>query len=296
MTDKIFDEHTCEHLNNAESMSELSSMKDGFEALRPLGIEDFGNVLWNMPSEHYPNLSAILPKMAADEVTIQWTGAAGFYLLQQSVGFVRSCAENYAAITGSPLKEKRILDFGCGYGRFLRLFSYYSNEVYGVDAFEGSLEHSRAAGFSEQIRKSDEVPDQIPFDKSFDFLFAFSVFTHLSERATIASLKALRKVAHDGAVLAITIRPVQFWSVAASGGTHLDKSKLNAKDIIEEHQKSGFAFYVQDQPNHKKAGCNYGETSMTIEWLLGQVPGWDFKGTDRSLNDPQQRYIFLQAI
>jgi len=293
---EIFEVHIDEILTKAERGTELVSSHDGFKVLRTLGVEDFGLVLWSMPTKAYPRFSAVLPEMTSDEVTTIWTGASGLRLLQQSVSFVRSCAENYTAATGSSLRGKRILDFGCGYGRFLRLFSYYSNDVYGVDAWESSLDHSRRSGFGSVVRKSDEVPDCIPFDEKFDFLFAFSIFTHLSKKATIASLKALRGAAKNGAVLAITIRPVEFWAEAQKGLTHLKANQAVMDDLIADHHRCGFAYYVQDNLNDQVEECHYGDTSMTLKWLLDHMEGWKYEKSDRSLNDRQQRYIFLRAI
>ena len=281
-------EFISEYLHIAEKL-ELSSQEDGFSALRSLGLEDFGDVLWNMPSTDYPKLSAVLPKMTPEKITKQWTGATGRHLLEQSVRFVRSCAENFTRISGDTLENKKILDFGCGYGRFLRLFSYYSNEIYGVDAWEVSLNHSRTAGFN-KLKKVDAVCDKIPFDDKFDFLFAFSVFTHLSEESTIAALNALRKSASYGAILAITIRPIEFWKESAKGRTHLNPSLFNLETRLEEHRQKGFTFLQDENVNH------YGDTSITIEWINSKTSGWKIEGIDRSLNDSLQRYVFLRAI
>src|SRR5690606_1155099 len=114
------------------------------------------------------------------------------------------------------------------------LFSYYTDDIFGVDAWEVSLVHSRDAGFADKVFKSDEVPNSFPFKEPFDFLFSFSVFTHLSEKATIASLNALRGAAKTGAVLAITIRPIEFWTMSSQGKTHLKTSLSETNKLIEE--------------------------------------------------------------
>lgn len=268
-------------------------MADGFEAIRPLGLEDAGRVLWDMPLHKYPRLSKVLPPMTPSDITIHWAGAAGHDLLQKSVSFVRSCAANYTEITGHSLVGKRIIDFGCGYGRFLRLFSMYSDDVYGVDAWEVSLEHSRAAGFGDRIALSAAVPSELVF-VGFDFLFAFSIFTHLSETATISALKALRKSAVDGAVLAITTRPVEFWETAAQHGTHLKADQVPVSKLVADHQSSGFAFYVEGMEDTE--GQHYGDTSLSTDWLREHAIGWRIEKFDRSLNDPMQRYVFLRAV
>jgi SAM-dependent methyltransferase len=273
------------------AFSTISTMKK----LRQLGLGDFGHVLWNMPCERYPKLSEMLPAMSPREVTLAWTGAEGNTLLDIGLGFVRSCADKYAEIAGQSLHGKTILDFGCGYGRFLRLFNYYSDNVFGVDAWEHSLDHCRTAGYGGMVMKIDEVATTIPFGHKFDLMTAFSVFTHLSEVSTIAALKALRGAARPGAVLVITIRPVEFWRFCHVGATHLELTEAEVTQMVAAHEREGFAYYPNnsDDPDRE---VHYGDTSMTLEWLAAHAPGWAFRGCDRSINDQLQTYVFLQAV
>ncbi|MFZ1469969.1 MAG: class I SAM-dependent methyltransferase [Paracoccaceae bacterium] len=280
-------------LSGLESGTALSSRQSALTALRPLGLGDFGSVLWQMPMPEFPNLSQHLPPMSPLEVQKKWTGASGQQLLINSVPFVQSCSENYTALTGKSLKEARILDFGCGYGRFLRLFSYYSDEVWGCDPWEMSLEQSRAAGFADRVRKSDTMPDNLPFDEGFDFAFAFSIFTHLNQRAATACLRALRTAMKPSGVLCITIRPPEYWTghFAANKTAPPD----SAKRFMTAHDENGFAFFPHGaKPDDPDA--TYGDTSMTIATLRRIAPGWEIAAMDRTLTDPMQHYIFLRAV
>jgi SAM-dependent methyltransferase len=283
-----------DHLRNIESLESLTSKSDYINKLRDLGLGDFGSVLWSMPHPHYPRLSSALPPMTPSDITITWTGAAGTVLLDQGLSFVRACADKFAELTGQSLHGKKILDFGCGYGRFLRLFSYYTDEVYGVDAWETSLEHSRNSGFEHKVKKIDEVATSIPFSFQFDFIFAFSIFTHLSKVSSIAALRTLRQVAKTGTVLVITIRPVEFWQICVQGATHLPLTASEASQLIEDHNKLGFS-YKPNNSNLPASEVHYGDTSLTLEWLQRNATGWKLGGIDRSINDPFQIYVALEA-
>lgn len=289
----MFPEHVDDILREIPAGS-LGTRAEAFAAIRKLGLEDFGNVLWKMPTAKYPELSKKLPPMAGDEITKRWTGSSGVVLLQQSVSFVRACSDNYTALTNQTLRDKMILDFGCGYGRFLRLFTFYSDHVLGVDAWEKSIDLCRAAGFEDRVKKSDEVPNEIPFSSPFDFMFAFSIFTHLSEKSAVASLKALRAACKPGGILCVTIRPVEYWEFAANGS--LSSMKDIARSKIGEHKTNGFAYIPHRIPGKDPAEVHYGDTSMTLEWLLARAPGWEFETMDRSINDSLQRYVFLRAV
>jgi hypothetical protein len=64
--------------------------------------------------------------MASDEVQQHWTGGSGLSLLRQTYNFVRSTAYNFARLTRRDLTNAMILDYGCGYGRILRMMSYFT--------------------------------------------------------------------------------------------------------------------------------------------------------------------------
>ncbi len=291
----LFLEHVSDHLKKMESSKSLNSKSDCINKLRDLGIGDFGNVLWNMPDPHYQRLSSLLPPMTTSQITQVWTGAVGTKLLDQGLSFVRACSDKFAELSGQSLHKKKILDFGCGYGRFLRLFNYYTDEIYGVDAWEASLDHSRKSGFENQVKLIDEVATLIPFSFQFDFMFAFSIFTHLSETSTKAALRVLRQAAKPESVLMITIRPVEFWKHCVLGDTHLSLTESESSKFIEDHHTFGFA-YLLIKSSLESVSVHYGDTSMTFDWLKRNAVGWKLVGIDRSVNDPLQIYVALQAV
>lgn len=281
-----------DHLAVVETAGQVVDRQSAFNAIRPLGLADFATVLWNSPLKDFPKLSQHLPPMTAANVTEEWTGSSGDRLLDQSLSFVQAVALNYITLTEKPLNGARILDYGCGYGRFLRLFSYFSDQVWGVDAWESSLDHSRAAGFADRVKKIDPIPTGLPFDQPFDLMFAFSIFTHLSQSTTIGALAAMRTaIAQDG-VLCITIRPEEYW---AGHFQRLNASSANTDHFVAAHRRDGFAFFPHsgraEDPN-----VHYGDTSFTLEWLQANAPGWRIAAVDRAPNDAMQRYIFLQPI
>jgi hypothetical protein len=47
-------------------------------------------------------------------------------------------------------------------------------------------------------------------DLTFDLIFAFSVFTHLSLRATGQALRPLRKYIRPTGLLVVTVRPIDY--------------------------------------------------------------------------------------
>jgi len=267
----------------------LGGRTDALRDLRQLGLEDFGELLTSMPDPSLPNLSLVLPRMASTDVQISWTGAHGLSLLKQTCNFVRSASYNFTRLTGRPLDGAELLDYGCGYGRIARLMYYFTDpeHLIGVDPWDRAIELCHQAGLGVNFRQSDYLPKDLPVgDVRFDLIYAFSVFTHLSARATRQVLDTLRHYVRGDGVLVITIRPLEYWSVGYPG--HSDSPTA-------EHRRSGFAF-VPHNREPVDGDVTYGDTSMTPDWIATEFPRWRLTALDRSLDDPYQVYVFLQPV
>ena len=285
-------EYVHEVVRKVETSTAASSAQAALAALRDeLGLDDFGELMISLPLAEFPLLSRVLPRMASAEVQDQWTGTNGLALLRQSVNFVRSAACGFARLGGRPLNGVTMLDYGCGYGRLARLMYYFTNpgDVFGVDPWDRSIEICHACGLGENFRLSDCLPDQLPLPRhDFGLIYAFSVFTHLSGRAATTALDVCRRYIADDGVMVITIRPVEFWDLDASVHLERDTSELRAR-----HVRNGFAFQVRDTPLIE-GDANFGNTSMTVRWIVENSAGWTVAGIDRSLDDPYQLYVFLR--
>jgi SAM-dependent methyltransferase len=245
--------------------------------VRQLGLGDFGLLMISMPNGEYPALSRVLPAMASAEAQRHWTGTHGVELLRQSAAFVRIVEANFGRVAGRPLANASMLDFGCGYGRLIRLMYFYSDpaRIVGCDPWDRALALCREAGLTCRLDQTDYLPESLPYpDGSFDFAYAFSVFTHTSAKATRTALSALRKVIRPDGVLAITLRPIEYWSFAR------DIPDSEKPELESAHRRTGFAF----RPHATGvAEPTYGDTSMTVEFLVTEHPGWRVASLDRSL-------------
>lgn len=281
-------QHILERLEYAETS--LHGRAAVCDHLRELGLNDFASVLWSMPDKRFPRVSDALPRMASEDTQREWTGYVGDTLLSQSVSCMRAMATNYTAITGKSLSGRKILDFGCGYGRLMRLASFYSADVHGVDPWIESLNQCEQAGIV-GVHLSDYLPESLPVQTDFDFAYAFSVFTHLSERATQSALAAIHRHVAPRGVLCITIRPVEYWRMVYPNWPEADLANY------ERHHAAGFAFY----PHARDAldgDITYGDTSMTLDYLsaICSQTGWRIRATDRTIDDPVQRFVFLERV
>ena len=65
--------------------------------------------------------------------------------------------QNFASISGRSLSGKRILGFGCGYGRILRSMLYFSDpaDLYGCDPWDRSIDLCKQDGLTVNLALSE---------------------------------------------------------------------------------------------------------------------------------------------
>jgi SAM-dependent methyltransferase len=243
---------------------------------RELSLDDYGRAL--IAGE----FNASYP---SDEVQSNWTGCSGWETMRQALQFLRVVEAGYSRMTGKSLTDASILDFGCGWGRMLRLLPHYTDKIYGCDPWDVSLQHCDVHNVPGKRVISDPLSDTLPFaDIKFDLAYAYSVFTHTDHAATIYGLKSIRNSMVPGGIGVFTIRPVEYWNVPAP-----DRSEVDTERLVQMHETVGFAHFP-----HGRA--NYGDTSMTFEGLTALAPGWEFDHYDREFSDPRQLIVFMRAV
>ncbi len=282
--------HYAERILERAERAGQGSTEDCLRHLRRLCLDDFALVMHGMPDERYPGLSSVLPAMAAVEVQRQWTGATGIPLMTQRVAFLEKLRRHFAQITGRPPEGARILDYGCGYGLMLRLLFYLTDpgRIAGCDPWDRSIRLCEEAGIGCRLDVTDYLPEALSYEReTFDLVLAFSVFTHTSRRASVAALEALRPVVRPGGLLALTIRPREYWAFD-------QKTPESEKPaLLRAHDRTGFAFRAGNRPP-VDGDVTYGRTTMEIETPEALCPRWKTIGYDRSLQDPLQLVVLLQ--
>jgi SAM-dependent methyltransferase len=137
-----------------------------------------------------------------------WLMGLGDFMLIQEI----------ANKSGVPLKSgARFFDFGCASGRVLRQFIFQAEEVnaYGCDIERNNIrwikKHlpPKAIVFQNTILPSLPIPDNF-----MDFIYAGSVFTHISDFED-AWLLELRRILRPNGVAFLTVHTDRTWALLA---------------------------------------------------------------------------------
>lgn len=280
----MFEQNT-EILRRAEFIAPFGNVNDVLKTLRALSLWDFAMLMISLPSPDWPNLSQLLPRMASAEVQASWTGSSGRPLLASTIDFVRILEHQQVELNRRTLKDLRILDFGCGYGRLIRPLYYFTDpeNIYGLDAWERSLEICRGDRLLGHFARCDFIPETLPLERrDLDLIFAYSVFTHTSLKVTQAILACLRRHIAPSGLLVITTRPAEWWHTPTGGNRGWD-----AAEQLAQHRRDGFSFFPSNWNQTPGQESIFGDTSFTAEWLQANVPFWHVEAYDRGVDQAQ---------
>lgn len=187
-----------------------------------------------------------------------------------------------AALNRSQLSLKQfksILEFGCSYGRLTRhLFSLVPDaQISGCDILPKEILWSRKKYPRGRFLVNQEKPPVSFPDAEFDFIYSYSVFTHLSEQNHLNWLKELSRILKPGGVMLHTVHsPVCLKRIQMFSPQRLDSYQLGG--TVEQFLRSGKQYhYVPYGPDEPE----YGLTILTKEYV-SRI--WPAQGNLRVLN------------
>jgi SAM-dependent methyltransferase len=115
----------------------------------------------------------------------------------------KSLYEQYA---GEIAQCEQVLDFGCGWGRISRFFlkDLEPSRLLGVDPI---AEYLAVCQQTNRWQRFQQIPCHPPTDlpvETFDWIYSFSVFSHLSETMHEQVLRELHRLLKPGGLLTVT--------------------------------------------------------------------------------------------
>ncbi len=270
---------------------------EGFALFRDLDV-DLWALLLTQDYEAYPNIRALLPDVPDRSLQELWNGLSGVALANQSKSFYAKLRARFEEHSDVSLPDARVLDYGCGWGRLTRFFArdVAPGCLYGCDPVEHILDVSRSSGVPATLAKTDFLPKRLPFEETFDLAFSFSVFTHISERAHEACLRALHAALRPGAILVVTVRPPEYLQFSPLMQPALASLGADPRARLEEPL---YLFVPHEaDPNHfQYAGgeMTYGETVITLPYMREHwSPQFELLDVDVLVGDLYQVMVTLR--
>jgi SAM-dependent methyltransferase len=190
------------------------------------------------PSLESP-LGEPMPACPSADLQLLTTGQAGEATLKPAAAF-HGDVVNCFGVAGNRLgPDTRILDFGCGWGRITRFFlrDVPLRNLHGVDVDPDFVRVCRDTFGSDRFVTCDSGPPLDYPDAEFDIVFAFSVFSHLSERISLEWMREFARLIRPGGLLAFTTRNEAFLDVCRNlgrDGTELSQHHRVLANLFED--------------------------------------------------------------
>jgi SAM-dependent methyltransferase len=168
--------------------------------------------LWAFTEGHRTDarLREVLPAFPPDDIQLRYAGAAGDDTMRDAFGFY-SLVKNLA---GQHLRRplESVIEFGCGWGRILRLFlrDIEPHQLWGIDCLPGAIDICTSTNPYCQFTLVDPFPPASLAPDAFDLVYAYSVFSHLSERAHLEWLAEFKRILKPGGLVIATTRSREF--------------------------------------------------------------------------------------
>lgn len=229
---------------------------DFYDIFGDLNDSDLWTILFTKNYDCYPNIKKKLPDLPPEKIQLKYNGQKGFQLLKRAKESYERIKVNYLNYGQKELDQSNVLDFGVGWGRLIRFFAkdMPNQQLCGCDVADEILKVGQELRIPGVIRKSDEVPTSLPFDKKFDLVFSNSIFSHLSEDALNACFTSIGNSMNTGGIFCLTLWAPHFLF------TNFRMKPL--KVSFDQIQKSERFIFVPH-----KAGGTYGDAFISLKYI-----------------------------
>jgi len=202
----------------------LFKMRELLAPLRP-------RVLWHNTryrlrgsGDELPVPSSRMRFLVAGNCDIEWFldgGRLGADTLRESLA---SCGHDLE-------RMKSILDFGCGCGRVLRHLRGLSGKVFGVDLQHVLVDSCRRTVPFAEASVGPAEPPLTFADATFDLVYCFSVFTHLTEPQGLAWRDEIRRILEPGGLWVFSTQGIPYLQRLS----HAEQDRFHTGRIVCQH-------------------------------------------------------------
>jgi len=217
------------------------------------------------------------PAFPSAALQSQFVGSANENALREAHQFY-ALLKQTAKQHGNPVtRDSSFLDFGTGWGRFLRFAwkDVAESNLFGVDIDPDVIALAKSNCVPGNLSTIDPLGAVALSDGSVDAILAYSVFTHLPERVHLHWMAEFKRVTRPGAIVALTVEPRRFLEFVASlegkvpeSGWHagLQRFSPEAKDRLAEFDAGRLVYLPTGGGDHRAAEI-YGDAICPIQYL-----------------------------
>ena len=223
-----------------------------------------------------------MPGFPAEELQREIHGHAGEVSLHEAHVFFREI-KAYCAYAGRPIAPHRtLLDFGCGWGRILRLFmkDIEPANLFGTDSTSRFLMEARRCNPSVNFLSCALTPPTLLMPECLDYVISWSVFSHLDEFLSLRWIEELHRLLKPGGLLLLTTQSRRFIAFCAemrlrrASGIRLDHPwyEACADSFVDEplensrYEAGQFLHAASTQPPHPQS--HYGEAVIPRGYVV----------------------------
>jgi SAM-dependent methyltransferase len=266
------------------------------ESARGLSDEEWLDLL--IRSTASPTVGGVrFPGFPSKELQSRFVGSSNEAAIREAFKFYALVKRSATSLDRPLGRSSRVLDFGCGWGRFLRIFwkDVDEDNLFGCDVNEHVVDLCRDLGVPGRV---DHISPRGPLpygNNAFDFMFAYSVFTHLPEPIHLHWMRELTRVARPGCVFCLTLEPrrfIDFVGKVSTKAPHEWHRRLAAhKPRVREFRKAYDAGELVFMPTNEGVEDTYGDAAVPLSFIERNWSPW-FKVIEY-IDDPRD---FWQAV
>lgn len=214
-----------------------------------------------------------MPAFPDESLQREIHGHAGEVSLHEAHTFFKE-VKAYATYCGRAIEpHRRLLDFGCGWGRVLRLFmkDVAPHNLFGTDSTSRFLYDARRCNPALAFLPCGKTPPTVMAPQTLDYVISWSVFSHLDEYLATRWIEEFHRLLMPGGLVMMTTqsrRFIQFCAemrVRRASGIRLDHPWYEAcadsftDETAANSRYEAGAFLHASTDRAPNEGAHYGE-------------------------------------
>jgi SAM-dependent methyltransferase len=229
----------------------------------------------------------MLPAIPSPAWQMGSVGSTNADAMREAAVFQQLVDQQLTSIDRTVCAADRVLDFGCGWGRHIRLWMRRipPDHLFGVDVDADMIGFCRVSGLPAQFAV---VPPDGPAPLAsggFDLIYAYSVFSHLSESVHLKWIREFRRILRPGGIVIFTTQPRRFivWTESIRARRHEDLSNWESslrtafsdiREALQDYDAGRFVFAPTGGGENRPSSF-YGEAAAPEAWLR---ENWEAEG------------------